>query len=90
MGQLPHCITSRRYSPYEPMEDEATVEKILGHRKGAGGRLEFLTRWEHEEPDADSWEPAESFVRGCCGPWQEYIKAKGLEVKLSQLKLPNL
>ena len=63
--------------------DEWDVDKIVRHRTGKNGQLEFLTKWENAEGE-DTWEPVDNFFPGVNGEFFRYCQAKGLKLDLLQ------
>ena len=74
---------TRGYKALETEPDEWEVEEILGHRRGAGGRWEFLTKWEGTPPGEETWEPLGSFVQKYCYPWVKYARKDGVMPELA-------
>ena len=73
---------------FDTTPDEWEVEKILMHRVGKGGRLEFLTKWKGWE-DA-TWEPLMHFIHRYSRDWREYVSNKNLKFNLvDYLKIMN-
>ena len=69
----------------QPMEadmeielDEWEVEKVLEHRIGKDGKLEFLTKWAGF--DAPTWEPIGNFVHRYSMDWARYCRDQNLRV----------
>ena len=60
------------------------VESIQRHRRTADGKLQFLTRWEGEDPSNASWEPVESFVEQSCYELVKYCRAHKLKIDLME------
>jgi transposase InsO family protein len=55
-------------------EDEWVVDRILKHRVGEDGKLQFLTKWEgFAETDA-TWEPVGHFFHRYSFPFVQYCK----------------
>ena len=58
--------------------DEWEVEKLLEHRTGKDGKLEFLTKWVgFENP---TWEPIGNFVHRYSMDWVRYCRDKQVRV----------
>ena len=65
--------------------DEWLVEAIEGHRKGPGGRPEFLVRWKDWDPTDRRWEPCSSFFPAYNEVLVEYCQKHGISLDLAQV-----
>ena len=72
------------YKPVEVTPGEWHVDKILQHRKGPDGKMQFLTKWEGAGPNEETWEPVNNFVLRYCFELVQYCKQKGLKLDLVQ------
>ena len=77
------------YQPVEVVPGEWNVDRILRHRKGPDGKIQFLTRWEGAGPKEETWEPADSFILHYCYEVVQYCKEKGLKLDLVQYLKPH-
>ena len=59
IGRTP-LTNLRNKSGRKKQKEQFVVEEILSHR-GAGGKLEFLVKWEGYGSELNSWEPLKSF-----------------------------
>jgi hypothetical protein len=59
---------------------EWEVNKILQHRTGPGGKLQFLTLWEGFPESDATWEPASHFFHRYAFPLIQYCRQKGLKI----------
>lgn len=73
----------------EAQPDEWTVEKILRHRVGPGGKLEFLTQWRGYGVEDSTWEPVNHFIHRYSSDMVQYCKDKDLRVDLTRYLSPT-
>ena len=68
----------------ESRVDEWIVEKILRHRVGQGGKLEFLTQWRGYGVEDSTWEPVTHFFHRYSSDMVKYCKERDLRVDLTK------
>jgi hypothetical protein len=54
--------------------DEWVVDRIIRHRVGSDGKLQFLTRWEGYSDSDATWEPVGHFFHRYSFPFVQYCK----------------
>ena len=72
---------------FDSTPDEWEVDKILRHRVGKGGRLEFLTKWKGW--DDATWEPLMNFIHRFSSDWRDYVAQKKLKFNLIDYLKPH-
>ena len=76
------------HTPQEVQVGDWTVDTILRHRKNKRGEYEFLTRWEHAEPNSETWEPASNFILHYNYELVQYCQKKGIQLDLAKILKP--
>ena len=86
LGELFHFLPT--YRPVEVTPGEWDLDKVLRHRKGPDGKLQFLTRWEGAGPNEETWEPVSNFINRYCYELVQYCKNNKLSLDLVQYLKP--
>ena len=74
---MPMWYTSGKAHEIEATPDEYDVEEVMGHRKDAKGKLQFLVRWKDWDP-TDQWlQPVANFFPQYNALVVEYCRKKG-------------
>ena len=87
---LPHVdgpkIVLNYYKPHRQVPEDYSwiVDKIVAHRT-RGGQREWKVQWKGHDHDADSWEPASSFVGHFQSDWIAYNKRHHIDVPWTSL-----
>lgn len=68
----------------EAQPDEWVVEKILRHRIGPDGNLEFYTHWRGYSEEDSSWEPVRHFIHRYATDLVKYCREHNLRVDLTR------